>query len=620
VLVTDRRSTGNEVDGGTRRAGGRIEPGYRDRHGIWRTASRETIAALSSMLEVDGAEISVVVARAGEPRDLPGTVEIVTEAGETIAAPGRLPPELPPGYHTLVDSSGAPARLILSPGICHPAPGRRWGWATQLYALRSRASWGMGDLADLRRLGRWSASQGAGITVVNPLHAPRPGLPQEASPYFPSSRCFINPLYLRIEEVPGAAGAGVDLGRLNAAGQKLNSTRLIDRDEVYRLKMSALGVLWPRRPADRRFDAFVERSGHALRSFALYMALYDHHGGPPSRWPPEHRHPGSAEVERFGRTHPDRIAFHSWVQWLLDEQVRAAAEGVGLIGDLAVGVDPEGADAWLWQDAFAAGASVGAPPDQFNRRGQDWGVLAFNPFGLRAASYDPFIQTVRAGLRHAAGMRFDHVMGLWRLWLIPPGADPSAGAYVTYPVDDLLDILALESRRASAVVVGEDLGTVEPEVRTELTRRKMLSYKVLWFEEDPPADYPAQALATVTNHDLPTVTGLWTGADLDAQRAMDLDPDVAGLEAIIERLHAWLGLELGTAPVDVVRAAYKLLGTAPSALLTATLEDALGVSERPNQPGTTTQWPNWRLALPRFLEDVERVEVAHDIARALSEP
>jgi 4-alpha-glucanotransferase len=619
--VTDRRPIGDGVDAMGRRAGGRIEPGYRDRQGIWRTPSPETVEALRAVLEVnDGGGAATVVARAGEPRDLPGTVEIVTEDGETIAAPGRLPPELSPGYHTLVDSSGTTARLILSPGRCHLPAGRRWGWAIQLYALRSRASWGMGDLADLRRFGRWTASWGAGITVLNPLHAPRPGIPQEASPYFPSSRCFLNPLYLRIEEVPGASAAGADLGRLEEAGQRLNSTRLIDRDQVYELKMSALETLWSRRTADRRFDAFVERSGPALRSFALYMALYDHHGGPPSRWPPEHRHPGSAEVERFGGTNPDRVALHSWVQWLLDEQARAAAEGVGLIGDLAVGVDPEGADAWRWQDAFAVGASVGAPPDQFNRRGQDWGVLGFSPLGLRAAGYDPFIQTVRAGLRHTAGMRLDHVMGLWRLWLIPPGADPSAGAYVTYPVDDLLDILALESRRASAVVVGEDLGTVEPEVRAELARRKMLSYKVLWFEEDPPADYPARALATVTNHDLPTVTGLWTGADLDAQQAMDLDPDVAGTEAIIERLQTWLGLERGTAPADVVRATYKLLGTAPSALLTATLEDALGVSERPNLPGTTSQWPNWRLALPGVLEDVEQVEVAHDISRALSRP
>jgi 4-alpha-glucanotransferase len=618
--VNDRRPTGDGGHGASRRAGGRIEPGYRDRHGIWRTPSPETIDALRAVLDVDDGEetAATVVARVGEARDLPGTVEVVTEEGETIAAPGRLPPGLTPGYHTLVDSSGAAARLILSPGTCHLPAGRSWGWAIQLYALRSRASWGMGDLADLRRFGRWSASLGAGITALNPLHAPRPGIPQEASPYFPSSRCFLNPLYLRIEEVPGASAAGADLGPLREAGQKLNATRLIDRDAVYGLKMSALEALWSRRADDRRFDAFVERSGPALRSFALYMVLYDHHGAPPSQWPPEHRDPGSAEVERFGTTNHDRVALHSWVQWLLDEQMRAAAYDVGLIGDLAVGVDPEGADAWRWRNAFAVGASVGAPPDQFNPRGQDWGVLAFNPLGLRAAGYEPFIETIRAGLRHAAGIRFDHVMGLWRLWLIPPGADPSDGAYVTYPVDDLLDILALESRRASALVVGEDLGTVEPEVRAELARRKMLTYRVLWFEEEPPADYPARALATVTNHDLPTVTGLWTGADIGAQLAMDLDPDVAGTEEIVDRLEAWLGLPRGTAPSDVVRATYELLATAPSALLTATLEDALGVGERPNQPGTTTQWPNWRLALPRFLEDVERGEVAYDISRALS--
>ena len=619
--MTDQGSSGEEVNQAARRGGWSIEPGYRDHHGNWRNASPETIEALRSVLEVgeDGA-VWPVVARAGQPRDLPGAAEVVTETGQTIAAPGRLPAGLPPGYHTLVDSSGTASRLILSPGTCHLPSGKRWGWATQLYALRSRASWGMGDLADLRRLGRWSASQGAGIAVVNPLHASRPGLPQEASPYFPSSRCFLNPLYLRINEVPGAARAGADLGRLEKAGQELNSARLIDRDEVYRLKMSALEALWSRRHADPRFDAFVDRADEPLRNYALFAALYEHHGVPPSKWPSEHRYPGSPEVERFGRNHPERIAFHSWIQWLLDEQVRAAAEGISLIGDLAVGVDPEGADAWLWRGAFAVGASVGAPPDQFNARGQNWGVLAFNPVGLRAASYDPFIHTVRAGLRHVAGMRFDHVMGLWRLWLIPPGAEPSEGAYVTYPVDDLLDILALESRRASALVVGEDLGTVEPQVRAELARRRMLSYKVLWFEQEPPPDYPPQSLATVTNHDLPTVTGLWTGADLDAQQAMDLDPDVSGTEAIIARLERWLGLGRGSPPEEVIRAAYRLLGRAPSTLLTAMLDDALGVAERPNQPGTTTQWPNWCLALPRFLEDIEQVDLAHDIVRALTRP
>ena len=597
-----------------------VEPGYRDGHGTWRAAAEDTIGTLRALLEpAEKPEaVPVTVVRAGETRALPGAVEILTETGESIAAPGRLPAQLPLGYHTLLDASGATSRLIVSPGRCHLPPGfRHWGWAIQLYALRSRSSWGMGDLADLRRFAGWSGTQGAGIAVINPLHATRPGTPQEPSPYFPSSRCFYNPLYLRIEAIPGAEHAGIDLERLGAAGRALNSAPLIDRDTIFRLKMSALESLWALRRADRGFDAFVQRSGSSLRDFAVYTTLHEHHGVPPSTWPAEHRHPGSPAVARFALDHVDRIEFHQWIQWLLDEQLAAAAHDLGLVGDLAVGVDPEGADAWRWQDSFALGATIGAPPDQFNSRGQDWGVLAFSPGRLWAAAYEPFIETVRAGLRHAGGLRFDHVMGLWRLWLVPPGAEPSQGAYVTYPVDDLLDILALESHRAATLVVGEDLGTVEPEVRTELARRGMLSYKVLWFEGARPEDYPEQALATVTNHDLPTLPGLWTGADLEAQRAMALDPDVAGTNMILERLQSWLDLDRDAPLDDVARAVYALLGRAPSAVLTATLEDALGVVERPNQPGTTTQRPNWSLPLPLVLEDIERLELARDIALAL---
>jgi 4-alpha-glucanotransferase len=261
---------------------------------------------------------------------------------------------------------------------------------------------------------------------------------------------------------------------------------------------------------------------------------------------------------------------------------------------------------------------VGAPPDAFNTRGQNWGLPPLNPWRLRAAGYQPFIETIRAGLRHAGGLRLDHVMGLFRLFWIPEGADPARGAYVRYPAGDLLDILALESVRSGAVVVGEDLGTVEPEVRDELAARGLLSYRLLWFEDTEPAAWPRQALAAVTTHDLPTVAGLWTGADLERLRALGLGPNEQGTIAIRERLRRWAGLAAGASAAEAVTAAHRLLATAPSMLLAATLEDALGVVERPNVPGTTPgHHANWSLALPRTLEELEADALTRHIATLL---
>jgi 4-alpha-glucanotransferase len=285
--------------------------------------------------------------------------------------------------------------------------------------------------------------------------------------------------------------------------------------------------------------------------------------------------------------------------------------------DLPIGVDPDGADAWAWQDALATGASVGAPPDRYVRRGQDWGLPPFVPHRLRALAYQPFVETIRAALRHAGGLRIDHVMGLFRLFWIPAGAAPADGGYVRYPADDLLAIVALESHRAGAFVVGEDLGTVEVGVRERLADHGILSYRVMWFEDRPTAEYPELAMAAVTTHDLPTVAGLWTGADIFEQRALGLEPNEAALAATRKRLAAATGVGAEPTIDDVVAATHELLGAAPSLLVTATLDDALGVVERPNVPGTTSERPNWSLALPVPLEQLETTPLAARIARAL---
>ena len=553
----------------------------------------------------------VRVVTAGEPTPLSGRWHLRTEDGAELDVETELPPDLGTGYHLLRrDADGHAVRLIVTPPSCFlPEWLRTWGWAVQLPATRSEKSWGIGDLGDLRRLGRWSSARGAGMCLVSPLHAPLPTVHQQTSPYFPSSRCFHSPLYLRVEDVPGVGGAEIlpDLAGLAAAGRALNQDRRIDRDEVWRLKLAALEALWSafREHGDPRFDAFCGTEGGALAGYATFCVLVEKHGLPWSGWPPGLRDPEGSEVLAFVDDHRDRIRFHQWLQWLLDGQLAAAGAEIGLVHDLAIGVDPEGADAWLWQDCFARGVRVGAPADDFNTRGQDWGLPPFDPWRLRAAAYEPFVRTLRAGFRHAAGMRVDHVMGLFRLFWIPAGAGAQDGTYVRYPAEEMLGILALESQRAGAYVVGEDLGNVEDSVRVELAERSVLSYRLVWFEDRPPKDFPVQALAAVTTHDLPTVAGMWSGEDLAEQERLGLSPNVEATVEIHERLRQWSGVDDAAPAPEVVSAVYRLLAEAPSMVVTATLEDALAVEERPNIPGTTEERPNWSLALPRTIEELE---------------
>jgi 4-alpha-glucanotransferase len=535
---------------------------------------------------------------------------------------GTLPPDLPHGYHRLRHRDGRSDRLlVVSPGRCHlPPQMRTWGWAVQLYAVRSHRSWGMGDLADLRRLAQWSHRLGAGMCLLNPLHATVPSFPQ-ASPYYPSSRCFRNPLYLRVEDVPGAGAADVDLASLAEQGRALNTDRRIDRDRVWKLKSAALEQLWARFTAAGgapAFDAFQAAQGEALTGFATHCALTEHFAGAWVDWPAEYRRPDSPAVARFAAEQAGRVGFHSWLQWLTETQLAAAGAGIDLVQDLAVGVDPGGADAWLWQDTMALGMRIGAPPDAFNTRGQDWSLPPFDPWHLRMAGYEPWIRTLRAGLRAAGGIRVDHVMGLFRLFWIPVGAGPAAGAYVRYRHDEMLDILALESERAGAYVVGEDLGTVEDFVRHELYERGILSYRLLWFEPNRPPDFPVQALAAVTTHDLPTVAGMWSGADLAEQHAIGLDPNEDGARELRHRLADWSGSPDDADPADVVVNTHRLLASAPSMILTATLDDAAVVEERPNVPGTVDERPNWSIALPVPLEELEQSPTAAAIAAALT--
>ena len=604
-----------------------IEAGFEDALGVWRETDADTRRAIRAAMGADpramapppGARVRVL--RPGEAIRVSHPSELVLEDGTILPVTAATPPDLPLGYHRMSRLDGAaPVHVIMAPPRCHLPPDlQAWGWAVQLYGLRSATSWGMGDLADLRELARWSADAlGAGVLVVNPLGAATPGVPQQPSPYFPSSRRYRNPLYLRVEEVPGVEAVGSDLDRLAATGRALNREARINRDAVFRLKMDALERLWPRFSADPDFDRYVAQQGPALAEFATFCALAEHHGGGWRAWPAEHRHPRAAAVRRFSTEHAGRVRFHQWIQWLLDGQLARSAHDVRLIQDLPIGIDPDGADAWAWQDLLALDATVGAPPDEYNTRGQDWGLPPFIPHKLRAEGHAPLVQTLRAMLRHSGGLRIDHVMGLFRLFWIPAGRGPRGGAFVRYEARELLAIVALESHRARAIIVGEDLGTVEPRARRELARRGILSCRLVWFEANRPARYPLRSLAAVTTHDLPTIAGMWSGSDLRTQYALGLAPDEASTRAIRGRLQAMTAVAPDADRTEVVLRTHDLLATARSMLITATLEDALGVEERPNLPGASSDHANWCRPLPKLLEEIEADKLPLAIGRTLA--
>lgn len=592
-----------------------IESHYEDYAGTRRDVPPPALDAVLELVSEGRPEPDpqrTIVLGRGESFSLQAGQTLVLENGESLEEIDAA--DLPLGYHSILSESGDEERLIVSPGECYWPEGYRvWGWALQLYALRSSRSWGMGDLHDLRTFGEWAASVGARTALINPLHAVNPGLPQQASPYYPGSRCFRNPLYLCIEEIAGADGSLPELEHLSEAGRGLNDDPRIDRDAVYQLKMRALEFLWSRAKPGPAFEEFVTSSGPSLTHFATFMVLTERFGTPWSDWDEGYRRPDTPGALRVRREETDRVRFHCWLQWLLDVQLGEASNDIDIVHDLAIGVDPTGADAWVWQDQLATGASVGAPPDDYNTGGQDWGVVGFHPWKLAEAGYDPLIRMIRSSMRHAGGMRFDHVMGLFRLYWIPQGMAATDGAYVRYRAKEMLDVLALESHRAKAFVVGEDLGTVEPVVREEMAKRKMLSYKLMWFEEDPPSEFPTLSFAAPNTHDLPSTGGLWTGADAKMVRGIGHDPNQTFLDQIAERLCKLTGLERTATTKELVDKTYELLAAGSSAIVVGSLDDALEVTGRYNIPGTTGDW-NWTYALPVLLDEM----LAHKRVRELA--
>ena len=592
----------------------------------------------------------------------------------------EVPLALPPGYHRVAFLAGddvvAQTKCAISPRQCYrPAAlhtGKRaWGAAVQLYGVRSLRNWGIGDFTDLGEIAARLGRQGADIVGVNPLHALFPHNPLHISPYSPSSRLFLNPLYLDVEAIEefaecAAARALVASPAFRTRLSALRTGNLVDYEAVAAAKHEVLGLLHatfrdrqlePGTSRAARFREFLREGGEALRLHALFEALQETLYAQDANvwgwpvWPAQFRDPRSTAVERFAEDHAERVGYFAYLQWQADLQRAAAAEraadaglSLGLYADLAVSIDRGGAEAWAQQTMYAATASVGAPPDAFNPEGQNWGLPPIVPSRLRAAGYAPFIATLRAGMRSAGALRIDHVMALMRLFWVPPERSPAQGAYVHYPFDDLVGLLALESVRHRCVVIGEDLGTVPDEVRRTLAERDVLSYRVLMFERDaagefkPPQAYPEAALATASTHDLPTLAGWWEGHDIEVRVKLGLiaGPDAARqheeradhrrrLLRALERAGVLpqgeggdpMASQVLTPALAEAIAAY-LAGT-PAAIAVLQLEDMLLVREQANVPGTTDEHPNWRRKLPATLEDALDRDEVRSLATRLSD-
>ncbi|MFE5400567.1 4-alpha-glucanotransferase [Streptomyces sp. NPDC056580] len=562
------------------------------------------------------------------------TVE--TEEGELLDTAGGLPL----GVHRLTaaapDGRTGHCHLVVAPDRLPTPATRSYGLLVQLYSLLSRRSWGMGDLGDLAELAGWAGrTVGAGFVQVNPLHAAVPGAPTDPSPYRPSSRRFPDPVHLRVELIDEYAYVE-DQDRVRALLERAGRLRadvldkgaLIDRDAVWELKREALELvlavpLGPGRQA--AYDAFRAEEGQALEDHATWYALAETHGSDWHRWPAGLRDPRSAETARARAALADRVDFHARLAWLTDGQLRAAQRAaleagmaVGIIHDLAVGVHPQGADAWAQQDHFAAGMSVGAPPDAFNAHGQDWGLPPWRPDRLAASGHAPYRRLLRALFRYTGALRIDHVMGLFRLWWVPQGSPPTEGTYVRHDAEAMLALLALEAFRAGAVVIGEDLGTVEPGVRETLQRRGVLGTSVLWFERDwegegrplPPEHWRADCLATATTHDLPPTAARLTGDHVGlrdrlglltrsaAEESAEAAADTAEWLALLGSLGLLDSPAAGPPGSDEeaeIQGVHRFLLRTPARLVGVWLPDGVGDRRPQNLPGTWDEYPNWRL-------------------------
>ena len=590
-----------------------------------------------------------------------------------------LPLELPIGYYGVkvwVRGGAAPVemqfRVIVAPTRCYVpdsmhAGARTWGLALQLYSLRSERNWGIGDFQDLSAFVEWAGKQlGVGVIGLNPLHALKNMRPYHISPYSPSSRLYLNELYIDVDRVAEARSSSEVQQRLADPAfrgqlESLRKSEHVDYEAVAALKRSILELCYRAflrdnfegtepdlKPTTARgwfFYSFVQKEGEPLAQYALFQALEDERQFVQSctvvwaDWPESYRTPASVVVAEFRHRHMKKIRFFQYLQWIAADQMLAlrqqadeARMPIGFYHDLALGSDRYGADGWRFQDVLAHQADCGAPPDAFAPEGQNWGLSPADPVKLRTSGYQFFIELLRNNLRYGGAIRIDHVMALFRLFWIPRGMPASRGTYVHYAADDLLAILALESTRAKTLVIGEDLGTVPDWVRDRLAVAGVLSYRVLYFERNgdgslkPPSSYPGQALGVVTTHDLPTLSGYWEGTDIETRAALGFFPNEdARRWALAERqvdkarilaavraeglLPQGMPEDPAQIPVmttELMTAIHLYLARTPSWVVLANVEDVLGERAQTNVPGTVDQHPNWSRKLSRTVEEMAR--------------
>jgi 4-alpha-glucanotransferase len=597
-----------------------VQAEWEDADGVHHRVTDDVLRAILSTLDTrtDGTPfVTADVGRRIAIQARPGRAEIVLEDGTrrpvTIGADGTVPAIDQPGYHRM-EAGNIAITLAVAPRRCvPPPPGRSWGPAVQIPALRGDRATPYGDLGTLAEAARAFANAGADALAISPTHALFPADAGRFSPYAPSSRLF----HYALLGDPALAGA---------AFPPEDSGNLIDWQQALPRRLAHLRQAFDQAPADLVADFDAARAARPdWDEHARYDALHAHffatgaHGW--QAWPTEYHDPASAAVERFAADHGREIAFYAFLQWLADDSLataqRAARDAgmrIGLIADLAVGMDSGGSHAWSRRGDLLGGLSIGAPPDPLGPQGQNWGITALSPFALRRTGFDAFIRTVRGALAHAGGLRIDHALGLKRLWVIPDGGRASDGAYLTMPFDDLLRILALESHRTKAIIIGEDLGTVPPGFRDTMAAKGMLGMRVLPFERDgsaftPAAQWDAQAVGMTGTHDTATLAGWWTGRDITWNHKLKRssgDEPSERLHRTAEKKALWTACETagtasGPVPHDAapaIDAALGFVAQAPCPLTIVPLEDLVGIEEQPNLPGTTDEHPNWRRRMP----------------------
>jgi 4-alpha-glucanotransferase len=612
-----------------------LSPRWKDYLGVSHDVSPDSLRAILKALDLPAgsdAEIRESLFRArqpastlplltavvGEPIAMPvtGPFRLTLEDGTVLDGVGKLPSVDVPGYHTL-ETGDQITTIAVAPRACHGLPdGKSWGLAVQLYSLRRAGDAGIGDFSALTDFVRAAGKQGARAVAISPIHAQFSADPDRFSPYAPSSRIMLNVLH-------------ADAVRGDAA---LEASDLVDWPAAARARLAQFRALFEAGGHAEEFSVFRQAMGEPLEAHARFETLHGFFfGRDPSlwnwrNWPAEFRHPASPAMVAFAKEHAREISFHAYLQFLADRGWAAAQRAakdsgmsVGLISDLAVGTDGGGSHCWSRQDETLIGLSVGAPPDLLNTLGQNWGITAFSPRGLKLNGFGAFIEMLRAALRHAGGVRIDHVMGLQRLWVVPDGALSKDGAYLSFPVQDLLRIAALESHRHQAIILGEDLGTVPDGFAPRLIEAGLLGLRVLWFEQNedkrfrPPAQWSRAATAMTTTHDLPTVAGWWRGDDIFWRQKIGLLADDTAMwfereNRERDRSALWDAFrDSGAAagekppadePSRAVDAALAHVGSAACELVLLPIEDALARTEQPNLPGTLDEHPNWRRRLP----------------------